>query len=363
MPVQSDVSWPFFSRRRPTRTGYKTLEPFPPGQRSPTPRPGSPALRGGTPRLSPPAAATGSPPGSEQPAPETRAAGVSLFYKGFYTVTPLDLQRISRGEKSRVGSRSAAVGARTLFLGETRGSSPRPRRSVPARFGRAVRRGRFVLARPRKPHSGSFPSPSEVHSLPSGKAPPANKGCPRPSAPARRSAAQRTALKRCADGQNRAAPTERKFPRDDLLGAGVAAALSFWDTVFLLTPENFPLERAINQQRRQQLWRRRRSSEKGRSFFHLLEENKGGEKGKLGAAPRRAGPGRAAGQPAAPGTAPEGCAPPRRTSGFPVEKKMWKMPRIGARVWEGGRKRGREGGSVCVCVCVRARLQSGDSGN
>lgn len=86
----------------------------------------APALRGGPPRLSPPAAATGSPPGSEQPAPETRAAGVSLFHKGFYTVTPLDLQRISRGEKSRVGSRSAAVGARTLFLGETRGSSPPP---------------------------------------------------------------------------------------------------------------------------------------------------------------------------------------------------------------------------------------------
>lgn len=108
-------------------------------------------------------------------------------------------------------------------------------------------------------------------------------------------------------------PTERKFSRDNLLGVVVTATLSFLDTMFLLTPENFPLECAINQQQRQ-LWRRRRSSEKGHSFFHLLEENKRGMESKTrGSAPSRA-PSQAGplGSPHRRGIAPEGCERLRR---------------------------------------------------
>lgn len=63
-------------------------------------------------------------------------------------------------------------------------------------------------------------------------------------------------------------PTEGKFSRESLLqDLVVTATQSFLDTMFLLTPENFPLECAMRQRRRQQLsWR---SGKEGRAPFHL----------------------------------------------------------------------------------------------
>lgn len=135
----------------------------------------------------------------------------------------------------------------------------------------------------------------------------------------------------------------------------LTATLSFLDTMFLLTPENFPLECAINQQQRQQqLWRR--SSEKGHSFFHLLEEKKRGE-GKQNSGQQRTGqssePGRAA------RTAGGLLLRAASVRGEPGAAPNFLLPR--------GKKceKCQESVRVCVCarVCVRARLQSGDSGN
>lgn len=63
-------------------------------------------------------------------------------------------------------------------------------------------------------------------------------------------------------------PTEGKFSRETLLqGLVVTATQSFLDTMFLLTPENFPLECAMKQRRRQQQsWR---SGKDDRASFHL----------------------------------------------------------------------------------------------
>lgn len=49
----------------------------------------------------------------------------------------------------------------------------------------------------------------------------------------------------------------------------VTATQSFLDTMFLLTPENFPLECAMKERRRQQSWR---SGKDDRACFHLGEE-------------------------------------------------------------------------------------------
>lgn len=65
-------------------------------------------------------------------------------------------------------------------------------------------------------------------------------------------------------------PTEGKFSRESLLpGLVVSATQSFLDTMFLLTPENFPLECALERRRRrrrQQLWRGGKGE---RALFHL----------------------------------------------------------------------------------------------
>lgn len=78
-------------------------------------------------------------------------------------------------------------------------------------------------------------------------------------------------------------PTEGKFSRESLLpGLVVSATQSFLDTMFLLTPENFPLECALERRRRRrQLWRGGKSE---RALFHLP-----GGGARIGADPEGAG--------------------------------------------------------------------------
>lgn len=207
-------------------------------------------------------------------------------------------------------------------------------------------RGRFVLISLQKPYCTTFSLPLRS-ALPLKTLPLWTKAAPASAAALGWTAGEESSLKPHGEIKK----TLWFLPKGSFPGTVssvllLTATLSFLDTMFLLTPENFPLECAINQQQRQQqLWRR--SSEKGHSFFHLLEEKKrGGRKAKLGAAAHRAELRARPGSPHRRGFAPEGCERPRRARGrsellASPWKKMWKMPRIGAR--------------VCVCARVCAR--------
>jgi len=255
-------------------------------------------------------------------------AGISLFHKYFYTVTPFNLKQISRGEKSRLGLCSTEVGAQTFLLGKKRISPSPPSRFISPRFCSAVWRGPLCFNSVTKAVVYNFfPPPRSVLPL-------ETLLCEQRLPPALRTGTgdicridlftTLRAIKK-KHHQNPMVPTERKFSRAKLRGVVVTATLSFLDTMFLLTPENFPLECAINQQRRrQQLWRRRRSSEKGHSLFHLSEEGERGEQSRARGSARRGAAGQA-GPPAPPGMAPQGCEcrrPARRGSQLPASP--WK---------------------------------------
>lgn len=130
-------------------------------------------------------------------------------------------------------------------------------------------------------------------------------------------------------------PTEGKFSRESRLpGLVVTATQSFLDTMFLLTPENFPLECALERRRRRrQRWRGGKGE---RALFHLR-----GGGARVGADPE--GAGRRGSRRAAGSRLRAGRSPHPRSRGIPRFQDKERRARERGTRERGARRRAERG--------------------